>query len=114
MSTRPKRTFDREFKLQRPRGTRRQLLQGEKRLSQLCREHSLSASLRPGGTRRWRDLYERDGENAFPETLCPAVERDAELRIDELEAALGRAHLEIELLRRALKKGGSRPGRNEP
>ena len=43
------------------------------------------------------------------------VAPDAEPRIRELEAALGRAHLEIELLRRAVKqaeKGGSLPGRN--
>ena len=36
-----KRTFDREFKLQ----VIRQLLNGEKRLSQLCRAHHLSQTL---------------------------------------------------------------------
>lgn len=106
MSVRPKRSFDREFKLQ----VVRQLIQGEKRLSQLCREHSLSPSL----VARWRAQYEQEGENAFAEALSPMVERDAERRIAELEAALGRAHLEIELLRRAVKKGGLRSGRNEP
>jgi len=35
-----------------------------------------------------------------------------EARIAELEAALGRAHLELELLRRALEKGGSPARRN--
>ena len=105
MSRRPKRSFGREFKLQ----VVRQLASGEKRLSQLCREHSLSASL----VARWREQYDSEGENAWPEAIGPAVEHDAERRIAELESALGRAHLEIELLRRALKKGGSSPGRSE-
>ena len=37
MSARPKRSFDREFKLQ----IVRQLANGEKRLAQVCREHDL-------------------------------------------------------------------------
>ena len=106
MATRPKRSFDREFKLQ----IIRQLERGEKRLAQLCREHSLSASL----IVRWRDQYSQDGENAWPDTVGPHVERDAERRIAELEAALGRAHLECELLRRAIKKGGSVLRKGEP
>lgn len=104
---RPRRSFDREFKLQ----VVRQLLSGERRLSQLCREHQLSETL----VRRWREQYEQDGEQAWPEAATLLVERDAEQRIRELEAALGRAHLEIELLRRALKqaeKGGSLPRRS--
>lgn len=105
--SRPKRSFEREFKLQ----VVRQLLSGEQRLSQLCREHQLSATL----VRRWKEQYEADGEAAWPEFGSLVVPPDAELRIRELEAALGRAHLEIELLRRAVKqaeKGGSLPGRN--
>jgi transposase-like protein len=104
---RAKRSFDREFKLQ----IVRQLLSGEKRLSQLCREHNLSETL----VRRWKEQYEAQGENAWPDGASRVVERDPELRIRELEAALGRAHLEIELLRRAVKqaeKGGSLPRRN--
>lgn len=104
---RPKRSFDREFKLQ----VVRQLLNGERRMAQLCREHQLSATL----VRRWKEQYEADGEDAWPAANTLVVERDAEQRVRELEAALGRAHLEIELLRRALKqaeKGGSLPRRN--
>jgi transposase-like protein len=104
---RPKRSFDREFKLQ----VVRQLLGGEKRLSQLCREHQLSATL----VRRWQEQYEQEGEAAWPEFGSLVVGPDPEQRIRELEAALGRAHLEIELLRRAVKqaeKGGSLPRRN--
>jgi transposase-like protein len=105
--SRPKRSFDREFKLQ----VVRQLLAGEKRLSQLCREHELSATL----IRRWKEQYAQRGEAAWPEWGDWVVSPDAEQRIKELEAALGRAHLENELLRRALKqaeKGGSLPRTN--
>jgi transposase len=104
---RPKRSFDREFKLQ----VVRQWIGGEKSLALLCREHQLAESM----VRRWREQYEERGENAWPEAADLVVEPDAQQRIRELEAALGRAHLEIELLRRALKqaeKGGSPPRRN--
>jgi transposase len=93
--SRPKRTFDREFKLQ----VVRHLLSGEKRLSQLCREHQLSATL----VRRWKEQYEQQGEAAWPEFGNRLVAPDAQERVRELEAALGRVHLENELLRRALK-----------
>lgn len=101
-----KRTFSREFKRQ----VASQALSGEKGLAQLCREHGLCQTL----VRRWRDQYEQLGEQAWPDTVHPieASELDPAGRIAELEAALGRAHLEIELLRRALKKGGLLPGRN--
>ena len=105
--SRPKRSFDREFKLQ----VVRQLLGGEKRLSQLCREHQLSVTL----VRRWKEQYEEEGEAAWPECASVMVGPDAQQRIRELEAALGRAQLEIELVRRAVKqaeKGGSLPRRN--
>lgn len=106
--SRPKRSFDREFKLQ----VVRQLLSGEKRLSQLCREHQLCETL----VRRWKEQYEQQGEAAWPEFGSLVVAPDPEQRVRELEAALGRAHLENELLRRALKqaeKGGSLPRRSE-
>jgi transposase-like protein len=105
--SRPKRSFDREFKVQ----VVRQLLNGEKRLSQVCREHQLSPTL----VRRWQAQYEQQGADAWPEFESPVMAPDAEARIQELEAALGRAHLENELLRRALKlaeKGGSLPRKN--
>jgi transposase len=105
---RPRRSFDREFKLQ----VIGQLHSGERRLAQLCREYNLSESL----VRRWKEQYEQDGEAAWPEVDRLVVERDAEQRIRELEAALGRAHLENELLRRALKqaeKGGSTRSKND-
>jgi transposase-like protein len=107
------RTFDREFKLQ----VVRQLLSGEKRLSQLCREHNLCASL----VRTWRQQYEQKGEDAWlvssssVQVMTREHERGPVARHDEakdariaaLEAALGRAHLENEFLRQALAKKAS-------
>ena len=106
---RSKRVFDREFKLQ----VVRQLVRGEKRFAQLCREHGLCSSL----LRRWREQYDQRGENAWLTEDGPGgfVERDADARIAALEAALGRAHLEIDFLRqclRTLEKGGSLPPKN--
>ena len=78
---------------------------------QIARQLNLSLAM----VRRWREQYEQEGENAWPEAADLVVEQDSQQRIRELEAALGRAHLEIELLRRALKqaeKGGSTPRRN--
>jgi len=101
-----KRSFTREFKRQ----IASQALAGEKGMAQLCREYGLCQTL----VRRWRDQYQQLGEAAWPDSIHPieAAELDAEGRIAELEAALGRAHLENEMLRRALKKGGLLPGRN--
>ena len=102
---RPKRSFGREFKLQLVR----QVESGERRPAQICREHQLSQSL----PKRWRDQYREQGENAWgDQEPGPHRERDPEQRIAALEAALGRAHLEIDFLRLAVKKGGSLPTRN--
>ncbi len=98
-----KRVFSREFKLQ----VVRQLVSGEKRFAQLCREHGHCQTL----LRRWREQYEQRGENAWldPDPTT-GVDPDAKTRIAALEAALGRATLENEFLRHALqeaRKGGS-------
>ncbi len=61
--------------------------------------------------RRWREQYAEQGENVWLIERLP-IDGDPEVRIAELEAALGRAHLELELLRRALEKGGSPARRN--
>src|SRR5260221_649785 len=99
-----KRNFNREFKLQ----VVRQLARGEKRLAQLCREHNLCQTL----VRNWRTQYEAAGENAWLDPREAATtEGDPAQRIGALEAALGRAHLEIDFLRHSLtvvRKGGSR------
>ncbi|SRR6266852_2074405 len=103
-----KRSFSREFKLQ----VVRQLVSGEKRFAQLCREHNLCQTL----LRRWREQYEQRGENAWlDQDAGHPVDGEAQTRIAALEAALGRATLENEFLRHALqvaRKGGSLLSRN--
>ena len=103
-----KRSFSREFKLQ----VVRQLARGEKRIAQVCREYGLCQTL----VRRWREQYETAGENAWlnQQEVATASIEPAQ-RIAALEAALGRAHLEIDFLRHSLevvRKGGSRSTNN--
>jgi transposase-like protein len=103
-----KRTFSRQFKL----SLVRQLVTGEKRISQVCREHCLSDTL----VRKWRDQYEQQGENAWlDQDQGDLVGAEPAARIAALEAALGRATLENHFLRHALatlRKGGSPPRSN--
>jgi transposase-like protein len=89
-----RRTFTREFKL---------VLCEEVKLGQLsksaaCRKHSLSPSVLD----RWVQQYELKGHGAFSEGGPVDLER----RVKELEASLGRAHLENEFLTEALGKLG--------
>lgn len=98
-----RRTFTREFKL----SVARQLVTGEKRISQVCREHSLCQTL----VRKWREQYEQQGENAWVnQDPGDGAREDPAARIAALEAALGRATLENHFLRHTLatlRKGGS-------
>jgi transposase-like protein len=108
-----KRVFTRDFKL----SVARQLVSGQKRISQVCREHSLCESV----VRRWKMQYESSGEDAWRQsakrsaavTGASTLDEQALLtnRVKELEAALGRAHLEIEFLKMALEKKPSLFGR---
>ncbi len=114
MGSAVKRVFTREFKLM----VARQLISGERRISQVCREHGLCESV----VRRWKLQYESHGEDAWtgdarPRAGAVAVSADGSRdegavlasRVKELEAALGRAHLEIEFLKLALEKKPSPP-----
>lgn len=115
MGTAAKRAFTREFKLT----VARQLVSGEGRISQICREHGICESV----VRRWKLQYESGGESAWTEGANDAKPRAAlaasaadeaavlASRVKELEAALGRAHLEIEFLKLALEKKPSAPRR---
>jgi transposase-like protein len=108
-----KRVFTREFKL----SAARQLVGGQKRISQVCREHSLRESV----VRRWKMQHESSGEEAWTQSakhsaVVPVASRREEQalltnRVQELESALGRAHLEIEFLKLALEKKPSLPER---
>lgn len=94
-----RRTHSPEFKLE----VVRQVENGEKSQAQLCREHNLSETL----LRTWRQQYQEKGTDAWQSsTASDDALTEAEKRIAALEAALGRATLENELLRHCLKKGG--------
>jgi len=91
------RKFSPQFKLQ----IVREVEDGEKRISQICREHSLSDSI----VRRWVEQHRERGPDAFrigdPKSEELAA---AHKRIADLEAALGRATLEVDFLRRCVKR----------
>ena len=89
-----RRTFSREFKLE----LCQKVELGQISKAAACREHSLSPNLLD----RWLIKYKEKGHSAFRDGPAPS----AEARIKELEASLGRAHLENEFLREALGKLG--------
>ena len=85
----PGRSHSREFKL----AVVRQVVSGEKRPAQVCREHQLAESL----LLRWRKEYEARGETAFapPERGGTGLEQ----RVAELERFCGQLALENEILK---------------
>lgn len=121
-----KRTHSPEYKLQ----VVRELLKGEKSLSQIGREQNLAQNV----LRRWRQVYAEGGEGAFgptghgdggagngngkTPTTGPATDiqllKEQQARIKALEQALGRAHLENEFLRDVLIKKGCPPPKAWP
>lgn len=93
--------YTREFKL----NLCRSIENGSTSKSKVCRENALSDSM----VVRWLAQYRTKGEDAFTgDTWRPDVD-SSEAKIRELEGALGRLHMENELLRQALAKKGSRP-----
>ncbi len=101
-----RRRFSREFKLD----ACRRVEAGESSKARLCREHALTPSLLD----RWVSQYRAMGEEAFSGEAWRPSSLGPEARIRELEAALGRAHLENEFLREALGKLGPGRGRSAP
>ena len=96
-----RRTFTREFKL----SLCRELECGSVSKGEACRKHALSLTL----VNKWLDHYRAKGDEAFDGSDWRALTITPESRTRELEAALGRAHLEIELLKAALEKKPSVP-----
>jgi transposase len=84
-----RRNHTREFKLQ----CCRQIVTGQKRPAQICREHNLSESV----LLRWRKEYETRGETAFTEKQ-PSGDEALEARIAELERFCGQLSLENQIL----------------
>jgi transposase-like protein len=96
-----RRIFTREFKLE----VCRSVDSGSTGKGQACRTHAIGASL----LRQWLDQFHAKGEEAFTGNDWRIASQTPESRSRELEAALGRAHLEIELLKEALAKKPSTP-----
>ncbi len=93
------RTHSREFKLM----VVRQIVNGEKRPAQVCREHDLTESL----VLRWRREYAARGEAAF--TSKDLTGPDAlQQRIAELERFCGQLALENAVLKKGLATARSR------
>ena len=88
------RPHSREFKL----SIVRQLVSGEKRPAQVCREHSLAASM----VARWRQEYDLRGEAAFARVEPTATEA-LEAKVAELERFCGQLALENTVLKKALR-----------
>ncbi len=101
-----RRTFTREFKLD----VSKRAESGEVSKARLCRDHALSSAMLD----RWIDPYRAKGEEAFAGGGWRESVQSPDARVRELEAALGRAHLEIEFLQEAVGKLGIRPGRRSP
>lgn len=99
----PGRIHSREFKL----AVCQQVNNGQKRPSQVCREHDLAESV----LIRWRKEIQERGKLAFTaEKETSLSPTDAlEKRIAELERHCGRLSLENDLLKKLLKALGSPP-----
>lgn len=96
-----RRTFTREFKL----SLCREIESGSLSKGEACRKHALSQT----SLSKWVSQYRAKGEDAFDGGDWRVATLTPETRVRELEAALGRAHLEIELLKDALSKKPSTP-----
>ena len=96
-----RRVHSRELKLE----VARQVVNGEKRPAQVCREHTLSNSVLD----RWRKEYEQRGEAAFTEKELTEQET-LERKVAELERFCGQLAWENTVLKKALRQVGSRSG----
>lgn len=98
-----RRRFSREFKL----SICQKIVSGSSTKSGSCREHGLSPSVLD----RWLEQYSAKGDSAFKGEPWRESSQAPEARIKELEASLGRAHLELEFMREALGKLAPRSGK---
>jgi transposase len=97
-----RRTHTREFKLE----CCRQVVTGQKRPAQICREHNLTQSV----LLRWRREYEARGEAAFTEKQLSQTEALEERKVAELERFCGKLALENEILKKGLARYRSGKG----
>src|SRR3989442_10856008 len=99
-----RRVFSTEFK----RTTVQRILTGEKTLAELSRELDIS----PGVIRNWKRFAEAGATTAVQasEDGVPASQlREAYAKIPELQRALGRETMEVEILRAAQEIGKKTP-----
>ena len=85
------------------------VMRGEVTQAELCRELDVEASV----VRNWRRLVEQGSQAAVSanEAVVPASQlREAQVRIRELERALGRKTMEVEILQMAQEEVKKRPG----
>jgi transposase len=85
------------------------VLRGEITLAELTRELDVSPSV----TRRWKRLFEQGGSaavSANEEVVSARRLKEAEAKIRELERALGRKTMEVEILQAAQEEVKKRPG----
>lgn len=87
---RTRRTFTSEFKAE----VVLQLISGEKRLAEICREQQLNAQM----VSHWKQEFLQNAANMFERKNETSAEQD---RIAELEKALGRKTLELEIAKKA-------------
>lgn len=85
--------YNAEFK----RATVEEVLAGEKRISQICRERGIDEKT----LRRWRHDYEQKGSDAW--TTRPTGSRSAEEKIAQLERLIGQLTVENTVLKKALQ-----------
>ena len=84
------------------------VLRGELTLAELTRELDVSPSV----TRRWKRLFEQGSSAAVganEEVVAARLLKEAGARIRELERALGRKAMEVEILRAAQEEVKKRP-----
>lgn len=89
-SPRPRRAFSAAFKAE----VVLSLLTGAKTQAELCRQHELSPNL----LSQWKDAFLANAAAAFQSREQNSTEL---ARVAELERALGRASLEVEILKKA-------------
>ena len=94
-----RRLFTPEFKRQQID----RVLRGELTLAEVTRELDVSPSV----TRRWKRLFEQGSTAAMganEEVVSARLLKEAEAKIRELERALGRKTMEVEILQAALSR----------
>ncbi len=103
-----RRIFNADFK----REQMARIARKELTLAELSRELAVEPSVEPSVVRRWKHLSERGSQTAVAanEDVVPASElRAAQQRIRDLERALGKKTMEVDILQAAREEVKKRP-----